>query len=211
MSQEEIDILHRALAREKASRKAAEKILELKSTELYEVNKKLEVSNSELLSLYAKTNSQLQGVFENIVDAYVIMDLSGNILKMNDAAVNLLEFETSNDHINLMTLVDPSEIDKVAPKFKELMKTGTLTNFIIKIITKKGRYKLVHINASIIYENDIAVASQGIVRDITADREKTLMSELINDVAKAILGKVDLYDSQEDMYHQVIEYLVKEK
>ncbi|OIQ30379.1 MAG: histidine kinase [Bacteroidetes bacterium MedPE-SWsnd-G2] len=207
MNQEEIDILHRAIAREKASRKAAEKILELKSTELYEVNKKLEESHAELLSLYAKTNSQLQGVFENIVDAYVIMDLNGNILKMNDAAVNLLEFETTKDQANLMNLVDPSEIDKVAPKFKELMKTGTVTNFIIKIITEKGRYKLVHINASIIYENDVAVASQGIVRDITADREKTLMSELINDVAKSILGKLDLYAIAWEITRSIAEYL----
>jgi len=207
MNQEEIDILHRAFAREKASRKAAEKILELKSTELYEVNKKLEESHAELLSLYAKTNSQLQGVFENIVDAYVIMDLNGNILKMNDAAVNLLEFETTKDQANLMNLVDPSEIDKVAPKFKELMETGTVTNFIIKIITEKGRYKLVHINASIIYENDVAVASQGIVRDITADREKTLMSELINDVAKSILGKLDLYAIAWEITRSIAEYL----
>jgi len=93
----EIHKWEKALAQEKASRRSAEKILEKKSAELKEVNRKLEASHAELLSLYDKTHSQLQGVFENIVDAYVIMDLSGNILKMNDAAVNLLEFDTAYD------------------------------------------------------------------------------------------------------------------
>ena len=88
MSKEDIDILQRALAREKSARLQAESILEQKSTELYELNIKLEESHNELMSLYAKTNSQLQGVFENIVDAYVIMDLTGNILKLNEAALN---------------------------------------------------------------------------------------------------------------------------
>jgi len=48
--------------------------------------------------------------------------------------------------------------------------------------------------------------------------EKDVLYYAVTDTMTAIttysiryLGKVDLYDSQEDMYHQVIEYLVKEK
>lgn len=41
MSQNEIDILKRALEREKAARKQAEKILEDKAAELYLANEKL--------------------------------------------------------------------------------------------------------------------------------------------------------------------------
>ena len=43
MSQDKIDILQRALLREKAARKQAEKILEEKSSDLYYANKRLEV------------------------------------------------------------------------------------------------------------------------------------------------------------------------
>ena len=95
MSQEQIDILQRALNREKAARKAAEKILEDKSRELYVSNTKLEQLNKDLESLLTRKDSQLQGVFENIVDAYVIIDLEGNIMKMNDAAVALLGFKSA--------------------------------------------------------------------------------------------------------------------
>ena len=93
MNQKEIDILKRAFDRERASRKLAEKILEEKSKELYQLNIKLEKSNIKLTSLNNKVNSQLQGVFENLVDAYVEIDLNGNIIEMNNSAVDLLELK----------------------------------------------------------------------------------------------------------------------
>ncbi|WP_299361803.1 PAS domain S-box protein [Winogradskyella sp.] len=192
MSQEEVDILKRALERERASRKAAEKILEEKSAELYEVNKKLEESHAELTVLYNKTSSQLQGVFENIVDAYVIMDLWGNILKMNEAAVALLGFKTVHDEGNLSTLVHPKEVDKVEPAFRKLFEEGSITDFKIKIRTKQNISKFVHINASIIYEDGRAVAAQGIVRDITLENEYQRAIEAEREKYRSIIANMNL-------------------
>lgn len=172
MSQNKIDILQRALAREKSARKQAEKILESKAAELYEANRKLEKSYTELEDLLNRTDSQLQGVFENIVDAYVIMDLMGNILKMNEPAVNLLGFKHSKEDFNLLEMVDPSEVNRVTSSFKTLLEEGSLTDFNIKIITRKQEQKLVHINASIIYDKGQPVAAQGIVRDITQAKKQ---------------------------------------
>lgn len=179
MSQDKIDILHRALAREKAARKQAEKILETKAEELYDAKQKLEKSYSELEALLNTKDSQLQGVFENIVDAYVIMDLSGNILKMNDAAVDLLGFKHAKENFNLIKMASPNETERVIESFKLLLKKGSLTDFHLNIITKKKESKLVHVNASIIYDNEIPVAAQGIVRDITLDNkyQKSLEAE----------------------------------
>ena len=179
MSQDKIDILQRALAREKAARKQAEKILENKAAELYDAKQKLEKSYLELETLLNKADSQLQGVFENIVDAYVIMDLMGNILKMNDAAVNLLGFNNAKEDFNLLEMAHPSEMGRVAESFKLLLENGSLTNFHLNIISRKKVEKLVHINASIIYDNDKPVAAQGIVRDITLDNkyQKTIEAE----------------------------------
>ncbi|WP_111309981.1 PAS domain S-box protein [Confluentibacter sediminis] len=171
MSQHKIDILERALAREKAARKQAEKILEDKAAELYDTKHKLEKSYSELQALLNKTDSQLQGVFENIVDAYVIIDLFGYILKMNDAAVSLLGFKHNKENFNLMNMVPPNEVERVQETFKKLFKEGAVTNFHVNIITKTNQNLLVHINASVIYDQGIAVAAQGIVRDITKEKE----------------------------------------
>ncbi|MDN3667408.1 PAS domain S-box protein [Algibacter miyuki] len=171
MDQDQIDILKRALARERAARKEAEKILESKAAELYQAKQQLEKSYSELELLLDKKNSQLQGVFENIVDAYLIMDLSGSILKMNDAAVSLLGFENDKVDVNLMSMVNPKDYEYVSNSFQELFQKGTLTDFEIKIKTNLNLEKLLHINASIIYDNGKAVAAQGIIRDITKDKE----------------------------------------
>ena len=167
MNQKEIDILKRAFDRERASRKLAEKILEEKSKELYELNKKLEKSNIKLTSLNNKVNSQLQGVFENLVDAYVEIDLNGTILGINNAAVDLLGLKSLSDKVNVIEMVHPNYKDIIAPNFKSLLKKGSITDFKVKIVTHNNITKLVHINASIIYDNGIAMGAQGIVRDIT--------------------------------------------
>ena len=189
MSQNQIDILQRALVREKAARKQAEKILENKAAELYDAKHRLEKSYSELETLLNKTDSQLQGVFENIVDAYVIMDLMGNILKMNDAAVSLLGFDDAKQDFNLLQMAHPNEMERVAESFKLLLEKGSITDFHLNINTRKKEKKLVHINASIIYDKGQAVAAQGIVRDITkAKEDEVQLIESENRLATLILN-----------------------
>ena len=57
MSQEQIEILQRALKREKAARKAAEKILEDKSRELFSISQKLKNTNLKLNDLLEEKSS----------------------------------------------------------------------------------------------------------------------------------------------------------
>lgn len=189
MSQNQIDILKRALSREKAARRQAEKILETKAAELYQAKQELEQSYLELESLLNKTDSQLQGVFENIVDPYVIMDLFGNVLKMNEAAVELLGCENTDSYFNLMDLVHPDSLESVAASFQQLLKKGSITDFNLKIVTQKQKEKLLHLNGSIIYDNGQPLAAQGIVRDITKAKEAEIqLIESENRLATLILN-----------------------
>jgi len=110
MSQEQIDILQRALKREKAARKAAEKILEDKSRVLYETSQKLE-------HLLDEKSSQLQGIFENIVDAYVVMDLTGNVIRFNDAAVTLFGFDIEKESLNVVDLIYKEDYEYAMASF----------------------------------------------------------------------------------------------
>lgn len=77
--QNQIELLQRALKREKSARKAAEKILEDKSKELFYTSK-------ELKELLEEKSNTLEGVFKNINDAYLVIDLHGNVLRMNEVA-----------------------------------------------------------------------------------------------------------------------------
>jgi len=190
MSQDELDIYKRALVREKASRKAAEDILEAKSAELFETSQKLKESNKTLERLVKEKTLELKGVFENIIDAYVVMNLNGDIIKMNDSAIELFGFDNTIEASNVLSLMDSSEADNAANAFQNLIHDGYLTNFEVKINTKSNLKKLVHINGSIILDdNNKPIAAQGIIRDITVSRkaeEKLIESE--NRLASLLLN-----------------------
>ena len=183
MSQKQNEILQRALTREKAARKQAEKILEDKASELYERTQQLKDSNFRLEKLVNQKTSELKGVFENIIDAYVVIDLYGNILKMNDAAVTLLGLDDLNHKVNLLDLVHPNEQNRSALAFKNLLEKGSVTDFDVKIITKEDILKWVQINCSVIYKGNKPIAAQGIVRDITSNR---IQEELIQEQKKEL-------------------------
>ncbi len=168
---DKIKMYQRALEREKSARKEAERILEDKSKELYLKSEELKITNQKLEGLVKETTSELKGVFENIVDAYVVMNLKSDVIKMNVAAENLLGFKLI-DNINLANLVHPDDVEKVTKGIDTLFNTGSLTNFQLNIIIASKEIRLVHINASVIYNNDNKpIAAQGIVRDITQDKE----------------------------------------
>ena len=170
MSQDQINILKRALDREKKARKAAEKILEEKSRELYFTSQKLK-------NLLDEKSSQLEGVFENIVDAYVVMDIQGNVIKFNEAATRLFGYDISRDTVNVNDLVFKDDYDYAMMSFTQLHTQGFFKDYEARVYTKSREVKWVHINASVVYDKDKKpIAAQGIVRDIT--QEKVLKEEL---------------------------------
>ena len=168
MNQDQIDILKRALQREKAARKAAEKILEDKSRELYYTSEELKESNLKLENLLHEKSTQLKGVFENIIDAYVVIDLKGNVIKINDAAIELFGYDLVAQKVNVVNLIYKEDFKYAMQSFYELSKNGFFTNYSARVYTKTNEIKWVHINASVIFDsNKKPIAAQGIVRDIT--------------------------------------------
>jgi len=189
MSQEEVDILKRALAREKAARKAAEKILEDKSEELYESSKKIK----ELLE---EKSSQLQGIFENIVDAYVVMDINGKVIKFNDAASDLFGYDINKEELNVTSLIFKEDYEYAIQSFQALISKGYFKDYEARVNTKHKGIRWVHINASLVKDkNDKPIAAQGIVRDITSQKDfaeqliksENRLSSLIANLDSAVL------------------------
>jgi len=170
MSDKQLEIYERALARERAARKEAERILEEKSRELYFKSEELKRTNKKLESLVHTAHSELQGVFGNIADAYVMMNLEGVPIKMNTVAEDLLGY-TVADNINLYKLVVEEDQHLVTKGFEKLVSSGAITNFEINIRRSNGEIRCVQINASVIYDpTHKPLAAQGIVRDITLQK-----------------------------------------
>ncbi|WP_299123076.1 PAS domain S-box protein [uncultured Tenacibaculum sp.] len=178
MSPPTTDLLQRALTREKAARKAAEKILEDKSRELYLMSEELKAANAKLENLLNEKSSQLEGVFENFIDAYLIMDLKGNVLRMNDAAVDIFGYDIEKEKLNVVNLIYPEDAVYAFKSFTELKDKGTFSNYTARIFSKDKQVKWVQINASIVYDKDNnPVAAQGIIRNITETKRTSALIE----------------------------------
>ncbi|WP_397446228.1 ATP-binding protein [Polaribacter sp. R77954] len=208
MDQSKVDILERALLRQKKARKQAEKILEDKSLALFNTSKKLKEANNKLELLLDEKDSQLKGVFENINDAYLIMDLNGNILKMNDVAEDFFGFKLIEEPVSFPDFIYKEDYRYAMSSFIELNEKGKFSDFSSRVITKRNEIKWVNINASIIYDkNKTPIAAQGIVRDVTKQREEQLVLDFVNNTAKSVLGKENINEIAWEMAKNIANYL----
>lgn len=179
MDNKEVLLLKKALERQKKARIQAERILEEKSKELYDVTRHLQGVNERLEYLLNEKASELDGVFINIIDPYVVMDLEFNVINMNASAREFLGYDHTTTSVNLAGLVHKDYLEYTAHSIKSLMKVGTLKNYRAKIVVKDGSEKFVQINSSLIYDKENKpIAAQGIIRDITHEWEtKELLSQ----------------------------------
>lgn len=188
MSDAKIALLEKALKRERQARKAAEKILEDKSLELYE-------TNQNLRNILNEKEIHLESLFKTIVDPYILMDLYGNVLKMNDASQ---EFFGYNDTFNVTSTLYEEDIEYAMNSYATLLKQGTFRNFRARVYNKTKEVRWIEINSSLVYnEKQEPVFAHGIVRDITEDltaqkeREEllthlTISNKELNDFAHVV-------------------------
>ncbi|MDC6366960.1 MULTISPECIES: sensor histidine kinase [Flavobacteriaceae] len=179
MADNQIEILKRALERQRKARFQAEKILEAKSKELYDLAKHLKQANTRLENLLDKKADDMDAAFLNIIDPYVVMDLNFNVLRTNHSAKEFLRFDYTKEAINLNDFVHPEFYQYTAESIQSLLEVGTLKNYRAKILLRDGTEKFVQINASLIYNREgKPIAAQGIIRDITQEKEvEGLLSE----------------------------------
>ena len=186
MSKEEINILQRALQREKEARRQAEDILEKKSLELFDTNESLsKVINQQEI--------QLKGLFLSIIDSYILMDLYGNVLKMNGEAVSFFGFDIKKEKFNVVDIIYEEDYEYAMRSFRTLIELGKFIDFKVRIYTKSKQIKWVQINSSIVYDNKgIPVFAQGIVRDITYQKLSQEKFELQKQQLDAIVDNSSL-------------------
>lgn len=171
MAKSELDILKRALERERLARKSAEKILENKSRELYQLSNELKNANEQLETLLDDKSSELKGVYEQINDAYIVMDLDGNVLKMNKIAVDIFGYDIEIEKFNVTNVIVEGEEFHANRVLKQLIQEGTYSNFETRVKAKTGEIKWVQINAILIEEKGIPAAAKGIIRDVTSEKK----------------------------------------
>lgn len=158
-----ISTLQKALKRERLARKEAEKILEEKSLELYQ-------TNQNLIKVLDEKEIHLESLFKTIVDPYILMDLYGNVLKMNDSAVDFFGYNVENESFNVTTTLHEEDVEYAMNCYAELLEKGIFRNFRARVYNRNREIRWIEINSSIVYDHDNqSTFAQGIIRDITED------------------------------------------
>ena len=166
---EEISIYKRALEREKKAKLEAEQILEKKSKELYLIYEKLKSSNDLLSSNLRHTTLELNGLFNKLIEAYILTEIDGTIIKMNQTAKELFGWNLDNKKININNLIDESNEVTSREFVQKLIEKGSFNNFQTPLKTKNG-VKDVATKINVIKNQaGKAVAFHAILRDVTQE------------------------------------------
>ena len=169
----EVEILKKKVEREKLARKEAERILEEKSLELYEKNEELESINHNLSKVIDEQTIEFNDIFDNIIDSYILMDLHGNVLKMNEPAKKFFGYDIKKEKFNVTQIIYEEDHEYAYESFYSLIERGSFTNYQARIYTKSGEVKWVEINSRIIRDSETEPRfAHGIVRDITDLKEQ---------------------------------------
>lgn len=178
MKDASIEVLQRALIRERAAKKQAEKILEEKSLELFLLSQKHKESNILLQQNLQKRDLELEIVFENSNDAYVLIDEKGNIKNVNEHTIELFDLGEGHANINIADVIFHEDYESFEWAFTELFRAGVLRNFKVRILDSKGEITAIQVNATVIYDDEKnPIGAHGIVRNITEDEARRKQTE----------------------------------
>jgi PAS domain S-box-containing protein len=198
-----VDILERALKRERAARKLAEGILEDKSKQLFELSEKLKETNAALEGNLSEKTLELQAIFDNS-SLGIVLTRFGQIVEVNQAFCELLGY--SNSELKVLDVKAISVKDDY-PQSRELMQQldqGLIDNFSMnKRYVKKNEDTIwAKTNVAAIRDNNGALKYQvALVEDITEDLK--LASERQSLIANLESKNKDLRDFAQVVSHDL--------
>lgn len=209
MSEQKIKILERALIREKESRKQAEKILEKKSFELFNVNQKLGSTNKMMEALLDDKSSQMNIIFENS-SLGIFLSSKGQLLETNSAFHKILGYTKYEcTKLSIIDVSHPDDINK-SLEFMSKMNKGIINEFSIKKRYKKkdGSYIICKTNINNIKNLKGEVKYQVVLlEDITTSERNSRMLKTLNNLSSSILGKSDLFDISWEIANNISKHL----
>jgi len=110
------ELLERFLKREKAARKEAERLLEVRSRELYEANLELEAAASSLRDEAERTRA----IFDTAAEAIIIFGQDGTIESINPAGKRM--FLVENNDVEQLAIWDLIALENVELKGEQFAK-----------------------------------------------------------------------------------------
>lgn len=196
MITDKVEILERTIARVKAARKEAEMILEQKSLELFETNRKLASSNKMLEALLNDQATQMKVVVDHSPLGIALIQ-NGRFFSTNLAFQKIVGY-SEEELINkkVLEIAFDNDYEYTKRKISELQR-GTIDAFNIK----RGYERRDGTNLNLrVYFSLVKDAEGGtkyliaMLDDITAIERNIKMLETLNVLSNSILGKNNLYE-----------------
>ncbi len=109
-------------------------------------------------------------IIEKFPDAIIVIDLEGNIIECNQAALNISVFNSKEELIgfNGLNAIHPEDQKRMKRDIKNLLLVGVIKDKEYRILNKEGRILPVEISASVIFDDfDNPNAFICILKDIT--------------------------------------------
>jgi len=204
-----IEILTRALQRERKAKEIAEGIIENRLRELYD-------SNQNLTQDIIQKEEFQKNLIDNLVDALIVFDFDMNILKINKEALKLLGFDKKNA---------PKNIKEFKPKYRKKLQKhfstatqgkGVNSNeFLFDFINRNRKLKHVHIKASVLKNSKHEpYVYQTIIRDITKEhlteqklkeQQKVIVTESL--ILKNLLDNPNVFENGNNIVGIIADYL----
>jgi len=132
---------------------------------------------------YGVSISLLSKLINSSVDGIIAADKAGNLLVYNDAVADIYgyEIEEALSTLNIRDLYPQNGAFEVMAKLRSggYGGPGKLAGYLVNVIDKEGELVPVRMNASIVYENDVEIATIGYLRDL---RDSSQLNEAIPDV-----------------------------
>ena len=221
MLSKKIEILTRALQRERKAKEIAEGIIENRLRELYD-------SNQSLTQDIIQKEKFQKNLIDNLVDALIVFDFDMNILKINKEALKLIgaNKEKAPKSINDFKGSNLKKLKKLF-KLNSYSSENKTKEFSYDFINRNRERKFVNIKASVLRNSENkAYAYQTIIRDITKEHlleievlenqkliltESLILKQLVNDPNLFRNGKYiveiisDYLGSDDCVFYAVIE------
>lgn len=132
------------------------------------------------------TKLEYRNLFEDVVDAIVMINKDRIVIDCNTAAQKLLGYSKKElSKIHFKEIIHPDDQERSRIYLNKLIANGYYSNYQGRIITKKGEIKYIQVNSNAVYENGEMIGSRDIVRDITPlKKDKENRIQLISQLAE---------------------------
>ncbi|HUV76880.1 MAG TPA: ATP-binding protein [Desulfobacterales bacterium] len=162
-----------------------------------------------------KSEEKYRTIFERSRDAIILTDPTGKIIEINQAAVNMLWYDTQKEVLALKSAAGFFE-NKVFPKFqKKVSKEGFVEEFETRLVGKKGRRFDAVITSNVTV--DVTGQITGyvlIIRDMSKRKfaqyqieQRNIRLDILNSISKTVSSSLNLDKMLNGAINKILEFL----